>query len=110
MKLLLDQNISYRLVKRIQITYPGSQQIGSLGLSNLSDRAIWEYAKKEGYTIVTFDSDFYDISITRGHPPKLIWIRAEDQTRSNIERLLLEKEQQIVFFSDDPESGCLEIN
>ena len=40
-------------------------------LENASDRKIWEFAKKEGFTIVTFDADFYDLVTLFGHPPKI---------------------------------------
>ncbi|CAN5354619.1 hypothetical protein BH09BAC3_BH09BAC3_09280 [soil metagenome] len=49
MKLLLDQNISYKLVKSIEQSFPGSQQVRRLGLENSSDRAIWEFAKKDEF-------------------------------------------------------------
>jgi predicted nuclease of predicted toxin-antitoxin system len=62
-KLLVDQNISYRLVKSIEQSFPGTQQVRRLGLENGSDKVIWEYAKAEEFTIVTFDSDFYDLSV-----------------------------------------------
>ena len=39
-KLLLDQNISYRLVKKIESLFPGTQQVKELGLHNKSDRLI----------------------------------------------------------------------
>ncbi len=34
MKLLFDQNISYRLIKRIQDIFPEAKQVKELGLEN----------------------------------------------------------------------------
>ena len=109
MKLLLDQNVSYRLVKKLESLFPGTQQVSNLGLSNKPDRLIWEFAKKEGFTIVTFDSDFYDLSLTQGHPPKLIWIKARNVTSKNLEIILSTKANQIQHFAEDKELSCLEI-
>ena len=102
MKLLLDQNISYRLVKKLESIFPGIQQVTGLGLANKPDRSIWDI-------IVTFDSDFYDLSLTEGHPPKIIWIKSGNTTTENLAKLLSEKSIQIQQFGEDKELGCLEI-
>ena len=109
MKLLLDQNISYRIVKRITSTYPGSEQVRRLGLENKTDREIWNFAKNENFTIVTFDSDFYDMSILQGHPPKVIWLKVGNSTTQNLESILIEKSNQIIAFIEDSEISCLEV-
>ncbi len=110
MKLLLDQNISYRLVKKLEASFPGTQHVSKLRLNNKSDRDIWETAKKEGFVIVTFDSDFYDFSLTTGYPPKLIWIRTGNTTTKNLERILTDKIKQISEFEGDTNLACLEID
>lgn len=109
MKLLLDQNISYRLVDKINLIFPGTEQVKRLGLENKPDREIWHFAKKEDYTIVTFDSDFYDMSLILGHPPKVIWIKVGNLTTKNLEHLIKEKSEQIKLFISDIEISCLEI-
>jgi predicted nuclease of predicted toxin-antitoxin system len=108
-KLLFDQNISYRLVKRIAPRFPGSQQLRKLGLDNRPDKEIWDYAKNEEYVMVTFGSDFYDLSLAYGHPPKLIWLKTGNMTTMNLEKLLFNKADQIESFVRDIELGCLEI-
>ncbi len=108
-KLLLDQNISYRLVGKIDPLFPGTEHVRRLGLENKLDNQIWDYAKKEGFTIVTFDSDFYDMSLLRGHPPKLIWITAGNTTTRNLEKILVERAEQLNDFVNNNELGCLEI-
>ena len=109
MKLLFDQNISFRLVKRIESLFPGSQQVKSLALENKTDKTIWDFAKKEEYTIVTFDSDYYDLSLTLSHPPKIIWIKTGNLTTNALEKLLTAKAEQIKSFISDSDLGCLEI-
>jgi predicted nuclease of predicted toxin-antitoxin system len=108
-KLLLDQNLSYRLVKKLGSVYSDIQQIKRIGFNNKPDRTIWDFAKAGGYTIVTFDSDFYDLSLLFGHPPKLIWLRCADQTTRFIENVLKQKYDQIYEFVNDQSLSCLEI-
>ena len=72
MRLLFDQNISHRLTNRLLDIFPEVKQVRELGIENYSDRVIWEFAKENNYTIVTFDGDFYDFSLVWGHPPKII--------------------------------------
>jgi predicted nuclease of predicted toxin-antitoxin system len=55
MKLLFDQNISFRITKLISGKYQTAKKIRELGLENSTDMEIWEFAKANGYTIVTFD-------------------------------------------------------
>jgi predicted nuclease of predicted toxin-antitoxin system len=75
MKLLFDQNISFRLPQKIAACFPDAMQVRGLSLENSTDMAIWTFAKDHNYAIVTFDSDFYDLSTYFGHPPKIIWLR-----------------------------------
>jgi predicted nuclease of predicted toxin-antitoxin system len=76
------------------------------------DPDIWEYARKNQYTIVTFDSDFYDISVMNGHPPKIIWIRSGNLTTKQIVKLMIHNISMIDKFlnnEDFKDTSCLEI-
>lgn len=53
MKLLLDQNLSHRIVKALSSIYPDTTQVSFIGMSQSSDLEIWEYAKANEYAIVT---------------------------------------------------------
>lgn len=75
MKLLLDQNLSRKLVNEIETIYPDSCHLTSILPENSSDRDIWKYAMENGFAIVTKDDDFEQRSILLGHPPKVIWLR-----------------------------------
>jgi len=44
MKLLFDQNISFRLIRKILDIYPDSKQVRELGLENYTDIEIYNYA------------------------------------------------------------------
>jgi predicted nuclease of predicted toxin-antitoxin system len=85
MKLLLDENLSRRIVPFLQQNYPDSSQVVLLGLQAATDAEIWEFAKTQGYVVVSRDADFADLSLLKGTPPKLIRLHAQSEPRSNIE-------------------------
>ena len=58
MRLLFDQNLSPRLVQLLADIYAESIHVREVGLRDASDFEIWEYAKANGYAIVSKDSDF----------------------------------------------------
>lgn len=60
-------------------------------------------------TIVTFDGDFYDLSLVWGHPPKIIWIRTYNQTTKNAEEILRKHMDTMLEFLKDNDLACLEI-
>lgn len=113
MKLLFDQNISFRVIRGIKDIYPDAKQVRELNLDNATDREIWSFAKREGYTIVTFDSDFYDLNLIRGIPPKIIWLKLGNITTADIITTFRENIDLIQEFLTNPEYkniGCLEIS
>ncbi len=89
MKLLLDENLSRRLVPFLQHDYPGSSQVVLLGLESASDTVVWETAKASNYVIVTRDADFEELSLVWGQPPKVVWLKTQNLSRANTLRLLL---------------------
>ena len=112
MKLLFDQNISFRITKKLTDLFPDCKHVSDCGLMDCDDQEIWEYAQKKDYTIVTFDSDFYDISVINGHPPKIIWIRTGNLIKNEIAQLKIRNKNTIENFidSDDfKDISCLEI-
>ena len=113
MKLLLDQNISFRITSKIQDLFPSSKQVRDLGLENSKDSFLWKYAKENNYCIVTFDGDFYDLGLIKGSSPKVIWLRLGNTTTQYIETVLRKNYDLIKTFLTDrnyKEIGCLEIN
>jgi predicted nuclease of predicted toxin-antitoxin system len=66
MKLLLDENLSRRLIPFLQHDYPGSSQVVLLALEAASDSVVWQTAKDHGYVIVTRDADFEELSLGLG--------------------------------------------
>ena len=58
MKLLLDENISAKLVKFLLDDFPESIHIDYLQMQGTTDSNIWEYAKANSYIIVLKNNDF----------------------------------------------------
>ena len=73
MKVLFDENLSRKLAGLLQSLFPGSVHITQTGLSaGTLDRDIWDYAKRNGFAIITADRDFltlakYPGSAAKGH-------------------------------------------
>jgi predicted nuclease of predicted toxin-antitoxin system len=109
MKLLFDHHLSHKLAKRLADIFPDSTQTRLLGMGTADDIAIWNYAKGQGFIIVSLDADFFDLSVLHGHPPKLIWLRCGNSTVEEIERLLRSSLKQIEAFTAETAAGCLEI-
>jgi predicted nuclease of predicted toxin-antitoxin system len=71
-KLLLDQNLSRRLLPHLQSHFPGTTQVALVGLETASDEVIRNWAGSHGFAIVTKDADFVEMAILHGVPPKVI--------------------------------------
>lgn len=95
MKLLLDENLSRRLVPFLQHDYPDSNQVVLLGMESASDKEVWQKAKIDGYVIVTRDVDFQELSLVWGQPPKIIRLRTRNQSRAATLKLLLDNKEAV---------------
>lgn len=109
MKLLLDENLSRRIVPMLQTDYPGSSQIALLQLAAAMDRQIWEYAKANDFVIVTRDSDFHELSTLYGSPPKIIWLKTGNQSKTTTLLGLLSHKDEIFAALFQEDKSCIEI-
>lgn len=89
MKLLLDANLSRRLVPALEAEFPGTSQVALLGMDAANDRAIWQYAREHGFVLVTKDDDFTDLQTLYGYPPKLIVMRMGNCSNQQVRDALL---------------------
>lgn len=110
MKLLFDNNLSHKLVGRLDDLYPDSSHVMLEGLDQAEDHANWDLAKANGFIIVTKDSDFNELSIMKGCPPKVIWLRMGNSRVSAIEHIIREHALSINTFLKDLELGILEMD
>jgi len=66
LKLWLDENLSVRLVARLQNLFPGTQRVSQLGLQSAPDLQIWEAARSGGFVLVSKDEDFRNLARVPG--------------------------------------------
>lgn len=107
MKLLFDQNLSPKLVKSLEDIFPNSNHVFPLGLDKSEDTEVWKYAKDNDFTLVTKDADFGDLSILRGFPPKVIWIRRGNCKTSDIKDILRNNFDVIQQLENDDKIGLI---
>jgi predicted nuclease of predicted toxin-antitoxin system len=53
MKLLLDENLSRRIIPFVEAHFPGSTQVALIGVERATDEEIWCYARDNGFCIVS---------------------------------------------------------
>ena len=70
--------------------FPDSAHVARYDLAETGDRAVWEFAGEHGFTIVSNDSDFSELSFLYGAPPKAVWVRVGNGPTALIEALLRE--------------------
>jgi predicted nuclease of predicted toxin-antitoxin system len=97
-RLLFDENLAQRLVDDLREQYPGSTHVIEHLGQGASDDAIWEFARGQGFTIVTKDEDFHRLSVMRGAPPKVVWILLDNCSTTEIRDLLRRKQTVMEYF------------
>ena len=109
-KLLLDENLSYRLVKKLGAEFDSEIHVSRTGLSKpANDTAIWKWALNNDAIIVTNDEDFINLSVINGFPPKVILLKTGNQSTDFIFRILIRYKIEIEEFYSSPETGIVEI-
>jgi predicted nuclease of predicted toxin-antitoxin system len=106
-KLLLDENLSRKLVVRRAEPCPGSTHVANFDLLARSDREIWAFAQREGFDIVSTDADFYELATTLGPPPKVVWLRRWTRPTKDAEFVLRRDAIRLTEFAADPDLGLL---
>ena len=102
MKLLFDQNLSFRLVTKLADLYPDCQHVRNIGLKEAPDTEVWEFARDNDYAIVSKDADFHQRSLLLGFPPKIIWVKLGNCSTAEVEELLRNHFEDIErFLADD---------
>ena len=107
MKLLFDENLSPRLAGALADIYPDSAHVHQCGLGSTDDAQIWQYAKDNGFTIVSKDSDFQHRALLLGHPPKVVWLRLGNCSTASVAALLCARQADLLAFEADPIASFL---
>jgi predicted nuclease of predicted toxin-antitoxin system len=109
MKLLLDENLSYRLIPFLVHDFPGSVHVTGLGMESATDTEIWRYAKEFGFVIVTRDADFEELALVWGQPPQVIWLKTGNLSRAATLKALLDSQNAIEQALIHQGQVCVEI-
>ena len=109
MKLLFDENLSPKLVARLNAEFPDSIHVSRVGLDQADDVTVWAFAEANSLTIVTKDADFSEISLRLGAPPKVIWLRRGNCSVDDTVAMLHDHVDGVRSFLDDARSAVLVI-
>jgi predicted nuclease of predicted toxin-antitoxin system len=109
-KLLFDQNLPTRIVTSLSDIFPNSSHLKTLGMAATDDRAIWNYARENGFAIISKDSDFHQMSFLFGAPPKTIWLRCGNCSTTALENIIRRNTRKIANFLNEEESALLVID
>lgn len=110
MKILIDQNISHRIVPKIQIKYSEIFHVRDFGLSEANDFEIFMFARNQGFdAILTIDEDFVKQLQIFGLPPKIVWLRAANCSTPFLAEILLTYFEQIQAFIHKSDFKCFQI-
>ncbi|MEO8146876.1 MAG: DUF5615 family PIN-like protein [Bacteroidia bacterium] len=110
MKLLLDANISWRLIVKLKLHFEDCFHADSIGLSvPAKDIEIWDYAHQNKCIIITNYDDFFDLVSLKGFPPKIVMLRMGNQTNNFIEQKLIQHKNEIEALSKSEDYGVIEL-
>lgn len=109
MKFLIDDNLSYRLVKKLKKQFPESKHVSDVGLDGADDLLIWRYAAEHGYVVLTQDGDFADLADIHGPPPKVVWVRIGNSKSTSVARLLKDNSEALLRFYSNKSNATLEL-
>ena len=109
MKILLDANISWKLVNRLKPIFGECVHVDLIGLDvPAKDIDIWNYAENRGYIIITKDSDFVDLLEINGFPPKVVLLRTGNNRSQALYELMI-KIKPMIEDLEKNNYGLLEI-
>jgi predicted nuclease of predicted toxin-antitoxin system len=108
-RLLFDEQLSEALLPYVEDLSPNACHVRLLGLGGVGDDVVWQRAIELGSVLVTKDEDFHRLSVLKGAPPKVVWIRLGNCSTGDVGRLLRERWPRIEAFVGDPVIALLEL-
>lgn len=110
MKLLLDANISHKIIDALKAHFEDCAHVNFIGLSNpAKDIEIWNYALEKEFIIASNDEDFLHFLMAKKFPPKLILLRTGNQSSTNLKNILINHKGAIRDLYHSSVYGLLEI-
>ncbi len=110
MKLLIDQNISHRVIPKLIHLFENIHHVKDFDLIYASDLEIFKFAKNNYFdAIITMDVDFQNILFEHSLPPKVIWLRTGNCPTSTLAKILLRNLDIIETFITESGFDSIEI-
>lgn len=110
MKILLDANLSWRLIKKIEPYFEEVIHVNNLKINQpAKDIEIWNFAKENEFTIITKDDDFEKLVLLNNAPPKVIYLKTFNLETNKLSDLLITNIDKILIFYNSKEEEILEI-
>jgi predicted nuclease of predicted toxin-antitoxin system len=101
MRVLLDENLSYKLTHRLIDLFPCIIHVRQIGLQSANDDQIWQRAKQYDLLITT-DRDFIELIARDGPPPKVVRVERCDVKLAELEAMFRHEALRIyTFFRSD---------
>ena len=110
MSFLIDHKLSPRLVDHLGDRYPGTVHTRDLGFERIPDMEVWRHAAAQGHHILTKDTDFEQLSMLHGAPPKVVWLRVGNASTQAVITLLDRHQQEIADLLEDEERSLLALS
>ena len=109
MKILLDANISWKLVNILTPVFGECNHVDYIGFTMpAKDAQIWNFARENEYIIITKDNDFLNLLEIKGFPPKVVILKTGNNSSKSLANLLINAKSKIVDLEKN-DYGLLEI-
>jgi predicted nuclease of predicted toxin-antitoxin system len=110
MKILVDQNISHRILPYLSPLFGTVAHVKDIGMMDAFDLPLFLEARKQGFeAVLTQDEDFYHILLAQGPPPKVIWLRVGNRSTNQLALVVSRHKDVIEHFLQEDQQDCLEI-
>jgi predicted nuclease of predicted toxin-antitoxin system len=107
-RILLDQNLSPKLIRRLADIIPGLETVYDHDLIGASDPMVFDWARKAQFAaVVSTDLDFVRLVERLGPPPKVVRIERCDFPVQVIEQLLRREALRIHDFLESDRAVLL---
>ncbi|WP_426490833.1 DUF5615 family PIN-like protein [Hymenobacter sp. 102] len=108
MRLLLDENISWRVAAYLRPHFAEVLHVRDVDLDNSPDTSIWRYAQQHGFHILTKDEDFIRLLFAHGFPPKIVVVTNAQLPAKMLADFMLARLPQLQeFLGDSTAAGML---
>ena len=110
MRLLVDENVSWRLAAYLRPHCEVVLHVRNIGLAESPDTSIWRYARQHGYDLLAKDEDFVRLVVAEGFPPRVVALQNAQVPVKMLAKFLLARLPQLeAFLGEQTEFGMLQL-